>query len=276
MSSDRSNKASSKLVGLHPAVPASCRAALREVMSDSGKPCVSPESLSPESTSAGSSSAGSADEQLAGLLQADLLQAMGHIEACGFCSARLQARANLAKWACARPTIPAALASPSVLEGIYERAAEAVEHGPIGEWLEQATVSATDATATDATATGTEVAATREAAASGGTDSSFLLDCLSESSSPNELLGDFVRGPKQPDIRVWNGVCRSILEGVASERVVRRQAGWGVLLVGAAAAAVVGLLSIQEDAPVQPTIIFADLDRAPDVAFANVRYGSRY
>ncbi|MFT6081299.1 MAG: hypothetical protein ACJAQZ_003369 [Planctomycetota bacterium] len=85
----------------------------------------------------------------------------------------------------------------------------------------------------------------------------------------------------QPDPQVWNGVCRSILEGVAAERVVRRQAGWRFLLAGAAAAAVVGLLSIQDGTPAlttiaQPTITFADLDRAPDVAFANVRYGSRY
>lgn len=248
MSSDHSKKAKSKLVGLHPAVPASCRAALREVMSDSGKPRVP---------------AGSTAE-----LPATELPEAGHIEACGFCSARVKARASLAKWASARPAVPTALASPSVLEGIYELATEAVEYGPIGEWLEQAAVSVADSAAT-------------EVAAASGIGSSFLQDCLSENSAPNELLGDLVRSPVQPDPQVWNGVCRSILEGVASERVVRRQAGWRFLLAGAAAVAVVGLLSIQEGTPAlttiaQPTITFADLDRAPDVAFANVRYGSRY
>jgi hypothetical protein len=227
MSSGNSKKASSR-AGLKPVVSALCRAALREVLSDSGKSSAGEQSVSE------------------------------HIEACGFCSARVQARATLAKWASARPAVPAMLASPSVLEGIYERAAEAVEQGPIGTWLEQAAVS------------------TAEVAASSDADPSFLQDCLHESPSSINLLRDFVRNPTQPDAKVWSSVCRSILEGIASERVIRRQMGWRVLLVGAAAAAVVGLLAISEDVPVQPTITFADLDHAPDVAFANVRYGSRY
>ena len=227
MSSGNPRKANSP-AGRKPAVPALCRAALREVMSDSGK------------------------------LSTGEQGASEHIEACGFCSARVQARSTLSKWASARPVVPAVLASPSVLEGIYERAAEAVEQGPIGTWLEQSVVSTT------------------EVAASSDADPSYFQDCLHESASGSELLRDFVRSPAQPDPQVWSGVCRSILEGVASERVMRRQTAWRVLLFGAAAAAVVGLLSIAEDVPVQPTITFADLDHAPDVAFANVRYGSRY
>lgn len=227
MSSGNSKKASSQ-AGLKPVVSALCRAALREVMSDPSKSSTGEQAVSE------------------------------HIEACGFCSARVKARATLTKWASARPAVPAVLASPSVLDGIYERATEAVEQGPIGTWLEQAAVSTT------------------EVAASSDADPSFLHDCLPESDSRIDLLSDFVRSPAQPDARVWSSVCRSILEVVASERVVRRQTGWRVLLVGAAAVAVVGLLAISEDVPVQPTITFADLDHAPDVAFANVRYGSRY
>jgi len=227
MSSGNSRKASSP-AGLKPAVSALCRVALREVMSDSGESNTGDQSI------------------------------REHMQACGFCSARLQARATLAKWVAVRPAAPAILASPSVLEGIYERAAEAVEQGPIGNWLEQAAV------------------ATTEVAASSDADPSFLQDCLQESASSVDLVRDLIRDPVQPDAEAWGGVRRHILEGVASERVARRQMGWRVLLVGAAAAAVVGLLAISEDVPVQPTITFADLDHAPDVAFANVRYGSRY
>ncbi|MGK0204854.1 MAG: hypothetical protein ACI9S9_003940 [Planctomycetota bacterium] len=236
-------KASSKQVGLRPAVSASCRAALREVMSDAGKPIAETSAETAANATAANATAANATVE--------------HIEACGFCSARVQARAGLAKWASARPAVPAALASPSLLEGIYERAAEAVEQGPIGAWLEEASVATT------------EVAAGSDAAPT------FLEDCMDETASHNELLSDFVRSPVPPDSQVWSGVCRSILEGVAAERVMRRQTGWRVLLAGAAAVAVVGLLSIQEDAPVQPTIVFTTLDSPPDVAFANARYPSR-
>lgn len=230
MSSDRSKADCSKANRSKGIASAACRAALREVMSDSG----SLEALTP------------ANRQ--------------HVDSCGFCSTRVRARGSLAEWVRARPAVPAELASPSVLEGIYERATEAAELGPVGAWLEQAEVS------------------TAEVAASSVADPSFLQDCLqvTDRSTRTELLRDFVRDPAQPDPQMWTGVCRSILEGVASERVMRRSLGWRVLLAGAAAAAVVGLLSIPEDTPVQPTIIFADLDRAPDVAFANVRYGARY
>lgn len=215
--------------GLRPSIAAACREALRDVAS---------------------------------------ADAVAHVEGCSFCAARERARSAIGEWASVRPAIPAALKSSAMLEGIYERAAEAAEAGPVGEWLEQAPAITPDAVAGEA------------AADAAGRSVPSLQDCLDTDVARTELLRDFVgapeNAPKQPDSQVWNGVCRSILDGVASERVLQRQPRWRVLLVGAAAAAVIGLLSIQEDAPVQPTIAFVDMDRAPDVAFANARYGSRY
>jgi hypothetical protein len=178
----------------------------------------------------------------------------------------VQAREVLAKWLDARPSIPAALGSPSVLEGVYERAAELAEHGAVGEWLEQSAV-----------------------ALPSGSDTSRWREALSEAAAGTSAFADkLVRDPALPDPQVWpqvwSDVRRSIRDGVASERRVRRRSSQRVLLVGAAAAAILGLIATLEVPALRsavvpeivPEIVFVDLDRAPGVDLAIVRYGSRH
>ena len=208
--------------GLKPAVAASCREALRELL------------------------------PLGQLHEASASQgALDHLAKCAFCNARLSASSNLSEWVAARPAIPAALGRSEVLEGVYSRLAEAAEQGAIGAWLERAPVTATD-------------------------DGPLLTEQAS-GSRRDELLRDFLRRPAQADPQVWSGVRRSILDEVASERVIRRRMPMKLttLLAGAAAIAFISLLTFPQNKDSIPTITFADLDRAPDVDFAIVRYGAR-
>jgi len=190
-----------------------------------------------------------------------------HVAACSFCAARVKAADSLAGFAALRPEMPAALQSEALLESIYDRVTESTPQSAVSEWLEQAPVPSPAGEDAD-----------WDVAREGGR----------EGSGREKALGEFLRAPAQPDARVWSGVRRSILAEVASETGAtgaRESASkianlnltnWRVLLAGAAAAAVIGLINVSDPAPVDPPIVFADLDRAPDVPFATVRYGSRH
>jgi len=183
-----------------------------------------------------------------------------HIAECAFCTARLKAAQSVGRFASERPQMPAALASSSALESIYERVAESPQQASIGEWLEQ---SPTPAIAEEGNG----------AHAGRWEDTTVAVDSASE-----EILGELVRGPQLPRAGVWSDVRRSILADVAHDEVASprlRLTNWRILLAGAAASAVIGLLAVSDPAPSPPTIVFADLDRAPDVPFATIRYGSR-
>lgn len=210
-----------------------------------------------------------------------------HVAACAFCTARTKAVDSLAGFAAQRPEIPAALRDEALLESIYDRVSESAPQATVSDWLEQAPVPASVGEEADwdaARTAGTETAGT-------------------ESGSKEEAIGAFFRAPAQPDAQVWSGVRRSILADVAHEASSHEASSheasahdshahesaaklsslkltnWRVLLAGAAAAAaaaVIGLINVSEPAPVDPPIVFADLNRAPDVPFATVRYGSRH
>ena len=186
-----------------------------------------------------------------------------HIAKCSFCTARTKAANRIAKFASQRPEVPAALSAASMLEGIYDRVAESAQQVSLGEWLQQADVPVPDKHAPEVSA-----------------EASPWADVTSSVERANgDLIGEFLRGPVLPDVRVWFGVRRSILADVAHESAAPtklRLMNWRVLLAGAAASAVIALLAVSDPAPVHPTIVFADLDRAPDVEFATVRYGSRH
>lgn len=185
------------------------------------------------------------------------VQTRQHLQECSFCSARIRTSASLADWCSERPDVPSALSSESVLEGILERVTESSEEGSIGAWIQSASA---------------------ESLADDASQSTWVETVGSESVNAT-AIGDFIRGPQQPDPHVWLGVRRSILAGVASARTMRRRLkpmSWRVLLAGAAAAALIGLIVTSGGPSPQPTIVFADLDRAPDVDFAIVRYGARY
>jgi hypothetical protein len=207
--------------GLRPAIAAPCRAALRDLATDSSRQ---------------------------------------HVAECSFCIARAKAAESLAPFAAQRPVMPAALSTASVLEGIYERIAQSPQHASLSEWVEQSPVPAP------------EVLASQEEGSSWD-HAEVAVDPAKEA-----LVGQLIRTPEMPDARVWTGVRRSILADVTHESAAAKGlklTNWRILLAGAAASAVIGLLAVSDPAPIQPTIVFADLDRAPDIQFATIRYGSR-
>jgi hypothetical protein len=180
-----------------------------------------------------------------------------HLEECSFCASRWKASDTLAGLCKQRPSVPPGLSSEAFLEGVFARVAESFEEGPLGDWLQKAPV---EPHADDAA-------------------SSTLSDAIKNRGGINEeVVGDLLRGPQLPDPHVWTGVRRSILSGVASERSVQtryKPSHWRVFLAGAAAAALIGFIATSGESIPAPTIVFADLDRAPDIDFAIVRYGSR-
>ena len=102
--------------GLRPALPAACRAALREL-------------LHGRSTGAG-------EETRAGR------DARAHAAECPDCTARLRAADRLGELVARRPEVPAELRSPVLFERVLEQAVESAEAGPLGQALEAAPVSA--------------------------------------------------------------------------------------------------------------------------------------
>ena len=186
-----------------------------------------------------------------------------HVAGCSFCMARTKAVDSIKAFASQRPEVPAALKTTSLLSSVYERIAESPQHVSLGEWLEQSPVPVPEGTSSQ----GSEEA------------SPWAEAVVGVEHANRDLLGELVRGPELPDARVWSGVRRSILANVARASAAPTRIklrNWRILLAGAAAAAVIGLLTVSDSSPEHPVIVFADLDRAPDVPFATVRYGSRH
>lgn len=171
-----------------------------------------------------------------------------HTSSCSFCSARQAAPAALGAFAAERPEVPEELHSPAMLEGIYERAVEMAEQGPVAEWLDAAP-------------------------APQQMDEPQWQDSLVDS----ELAKQLVRRPEFPDAEVWSDVRRTILDEVSAEAGVRRlnPFNWRILLASAAAAAVIGMITVSDGTKQEAPIVFTELGEAPDVPFAIVRYGSR-
>ncbi|MCK5943604.1 MAG: hypothetical protein KAI24_16595 [Planctomycetes bacterium] len=182
-------------------------------------------------------------------------EATRHVAACAFCSARLEAEPVLGAFAAATPAAPAALARPEFLEGIYERAVEQAEHGPVGQWVE---ASARPVAELDT--------------ARIAPDAAWVAPSLE-----SELAQDLMRPPVSPDPEVWSNVRQTILDEVSAEAGLRRLKpfAWRAALAGAAAAAIIGMIAVSEGTKEAGPIVFTELGEAPDVPIVIVRYGVR-
>lgn len=176
-----------------------------------------------------------------------------HARSCSFCAQRFAAQDALAAFARQRPASPEALRAPAFLEGVYERAVEHAEQGPISTWLDEAPAPA-DAVPVDGAPRRWE-------------------DAFTESQTAREL----VQRPASPGPEAWSGVRRNVLDAVAQEASSRRRSfrGWRGALAGAAAAAILVAISVSDGTPEEPKIVFTELGEVPDVPFAIVRYGAR-
>ena len=155
-----------------------------------------------------------------------------------------------------------------MLDAIRERVVEHVEAGPVGAWLEAAQVvmpaGAAPANWLDAVVDGDPVGARAGAAVHG---------------APSQSMAEgLMQAPRPPEALVWSQVRRSILAEIAAtaqSKVRRNPLRWRIVLAGVAASAVLGLFVLSEGTPPAPTIVFTELQRAPDLDFAVVRYGWR-
>ncbi|HEB52479.1 MAG TPA: hypothetical protein ENI87_04390 [bacterium] len=191
-------------------------------------------------------------------------EAPSHVESCSFCAARVRAAGPLSRWLggefARTPAMPSADGVSAELDSIYERATERAEAGALGRWVESAAVEPPNVAGLPSGEDVQQASLTRDPLAGSG------------------LAESLVRAPSSPPPSVWSGVRRSILADVQAERAVRlrsRTNGLRMLLVGAAASFIVGLVVIASESPEPPSIQFVDLDRAPDSPFATARYGSR-
>ena len=171
-----------------------------------------------------------------------------HDASCSFCARRAAARSALAPLLAARPVAPSALRAPTFLGAVYERAVELAEDGPVAAWM--------------------------AAAPSRNEERSpNWPDCVQDSALARELL----QPPEAQSADVWSGVRRSVLDEVAAEAAARRTGsrGWRSLVAGAAAAAIIAVISLSDGTQEEPVIVFSELREAPDVPFAVIRFGVR-
>ncbi len=178
----------------------------------------------------------------------------GHTAGCAFCAQRREAALRLSPALRARPTVPAnvALGSRTLLDGIYERAIELAEESPLGRLVGDAVA---------------EVPAP-DAAAAGAVWAEPLLE--------SGLARATMVPPPALGAAAWREVRTSIFDRVVAEAATRRRY-WPLGAAGAAAAAILLTLLLHEGRPratdIAPDIVFADLNTAPNVDFAILRYG---
>lgn len=172
-----------------------------------------------------------------------------HKRRCAFCRDRARARRAFEPLLRVRPAAPVELAKPAFLEGIYARAAEAAEQGPLGRWVEDAPAPRVEATPE-----------------------------LGESFERSDLARSLLSAPPRPDAAVWSGVRDQVLAEVSAEGSVgssrRKLRSWRGLAASAAAAAVLAVISLSDGTPDEPRIVFTELGKVPDVPFAIVRHGA--
>ena len=158
------------------------------------------------------------------------------------------------------------MARTSFLEGVYARAAEQAEQGPVGRWLDGAAAPRAEARSPGDGAPGARAAETAREVIEGYEDAGFA-----------RVLA---RKPTLPDVMVWADVRDHVLAAVAADPADagratprRKLASRAGLAASAAAAAVLGAISLSDGTPKEPRIVFAELGKVPDVPFAIVRYG---
>ena len=167
-----------------------------------------------------------------------------HAESCAFCSARLAVRDRLAPLLRVRPAM--STETPS-LQGVHERIVEMAESSFPGQAI---------AKAMPVSSLGSE---------DGGWPEALLESDVGRRMHEVELPASKA---------AWSNVRESILVGVATTAARRIRRNWLLGVVGAAVAGVVTFLLVPSGSPEVPSIVFVDLDSAPGVDFAVLRYGA--
>ena len=169
-----------------------------------------------------------------------------HRDSCPFCAARMAARDRLASLLARPPEVPERFSAVVTVEGVFARIVEQSSESGLGSILKR------------------------------GMPSSLPAD--KEAGWPEPLLESRVGqlaavAQRANPPAVWARVRRSILASITTA-VPRRAHRWWML--GFASAAVVAIAStlLLADSPDPPSIVFADLDRAPAVEFAILRQGA--
>jgi hypothetical protein len=169
----------------------------------------------------------------------------------------------LAAWLRTRPDAPPELAAHVLRDGILARIIEKAEAGPLGEALVEAL--------------GPE--SLRGHTGAGRTGAAGAIEW------PDAVAGDLARAvvdrPVPPRTAIWARLQQSILNEVVSAtrpmpRSLRRRRAGRVVLAATAAVLVAALFVFSRGTSRPPEIVFRDLNHAPDIDFAVLRYGNRH
>ncbi len=163
---------------------------------------------------------------------------------CDRCGAVLAFQRRMAPALSARPSLPAALLSRNLVEATLERVVADCDNGSMAEALRDRVAAATQKPEWVAPAL----------------ESPVLQAALS----------------KQPRTSpaAWSQVHRAILAEAHVERAGRAKHRWLLGAMTAAAAAVVGGVWLAQETHPETTIVFVDLESAPGIDFAAIRYGA--
>lgn len=167
-----------------------------------------------------------------------------HAAGCASCRAKAVAAEQFAALLRRRPAAPHELASPAFLEGVYERAVEALEKAPIAAELARGIPAPGAAIAEHPTG-------------------------LLESATAELVLTN----PPMPSALAWARVRQSVradAQSVLSRHQVLRRLPFAVAVV---AASVVIALVVRGDSDHPPSITFSDLASPPSLEMTILRHG---
>ena len=169
-----------------------------------------------------------------------------HRDSCSFCAARMTARDRLASLLAKPPEPPRGFSAGITVEGVFARIVEQSSESRLGSILKRGIPSSPPAS--------------EEA----GWPESLLESRVGRLTSVTQR----VSSPA-----VWGRVRRSILASITMA-VPRRAHRWWMLGLASAAVVAIACTVLLADSQDPPSIVFADLDRAPAVEFAVLRQGA--
>ena len=169
-----------------------------------------------------------------------------HRESCSFCAARIAARDRLASLLARPPELPDRFSAVVTVEGVFARIVEQASESRLGGILKRGMPSSPPA--------GEEA----------GWPESLL----------ESRVGRLTSVAHRTNSRaVWAPVRRSILASITNG-IPRRAHRWWMLGLASAAVVAIACTVLLADSHDPPSIIFADIDRAPAVEFAVLRQGA--
>jgi hypothetical protein len=176
---------------------------------------------------------------------------LAHRDSCSFCAARMAARDRLASLLARPPEIPSGFSAVVTVEGVFARIVEQSSESRLGSILKRGMPSSPPV----------------------GEDAGWPESLLeSRVGRLTSMTGTSMTG-RANSPAVWAQVRRSILASITMG-MPRHPARWWMLGIASAALVAIACTLLLADSQEPPSIVIADLDRAPAVEFAVLRKGA--